>query len=99
VDWSPKDPDEILPLGIDLEPLLASGETLLVVASAMRVERGTDATPSAMLLGSPTIVGTTVQQWVQGGVLGVSYRLAFTADTSLGKRIVESGGLRVDERG
>jgi hypothetical protein len=98
VNWSDKDPDEILPLGIDLEPLLTEGETLIAVSSAIRVVQGVDAAPSALLLGSPTIVGTTVQQWIQAGVLGVVYRLSFTSDTSIGKRLVEAGDLRIVAR-
>jgi len=98
VYWSSKAPTEILPLGIDLAPLLTTEETLIAVAAAIRVLSGTDADPSAMLLDAPAVVGTTVQQWIEGGVDGCTYRLAFTADTSLGKRLVEAGDLRVASR-
>ena len=96
--WSPKDPREILPLGIDLARLLATDETLIAVSSAIRVLSGTDADPSVMLLDAPTIVGTTVQQWIEGGIDGCDYRLAFTADSSIGKRIVEAGDLLITKR-
>jgi hypothetical protein len=93
--WSDKDPAEIVSLGVDMALLLADGETITAVSSALTVASGIDATPSALLLSTPAIVGTTVQQWVRDGVDGVLYRLSFTVDTSIGKRLVESGLFRV----
>lgn len=93
--YSDKDPREILPLGIDLASLLATGDSVIAVSASLAVITGTDEAPEDMLLNAAAIVGTTVQQWIQGGVTGVRYRLTFVADTEIGKRLVESGELAV----
>jgi hypothetical protein len=94
-EYSPKAPTEILPLGVDLTPLLATGEALLVVAASLAVIRGTDPAPADMLLGSATIAGAVAQQWVQGGVDGCRYQLRFDVDTDVGKHLLEVGEFEV----
>lgn len=93
--WDDKDPREILPLGVDLRDVLAAGEIPIAAESSVELIAGTDATPSAILLGSPEIDGQSVYQWAQSGVLDATYGVALTIDTSTGKRLVFVGGLRV----
>jgi hypothetical protein len=96
--WSDKDPREILPLGIDLAPLLATGDSLIAAEATIAVALGTDPNAASMLLSACEIVGTTVQQWLQGGVSGCRYQLTFQADTDVGKRIIETAELAVVTR-
>lgn len=93
--WSDKDPDEIVPVGFDHVDALADGEALIAVSCAVTLIKGTDPAPADILLGSAAIVGTSVQQWVTGGVDGCEYRVSFTTDTDGGKRLVEAAILRV----
>lgn len=92
--WDPKYPQEVIPLGVDFVDLLSATDSLTAASTGITVVSGEDADPGSMLVGTPEISGTTVQQWVQGGVSGCSYRLVFTVDSQVGKRLVESG--RVD---
>lgn len=96
--WSNKDPAEILPVGFELSAALSTGEALIAVACTVSVASGTDATPEAILLGDPAIVGTSVQQWIQAGVDGADYQLRFTVDTDGGKRLVEASRVLVTTR-
>jgi len=69
--------------GVTADPLFFFFETLSTASVTIAVYSGTDASPANMLLGSPTITGNTITQNVQGGVVGVTYELTFTATTSL----------------
>lgn len=93
--WSDKDPDEIVPIGFELADALASGEGLIAASAAVTLIKGTDPTPPALLLGAASIVGTSVQQWITGGVDGCDYRVAFTVDSDGGKRLKEAAIVRV----
>ncbi|MFA5900665.1 MAG: hypothetical protein WC829_16315 [Hyphomicrobium sp.] len=70
----PKDPQEIklikFPFARELNGATAASAT--VTAS---VHKGTDATPSAVILGSPTISGTDIYVRMQAGVPDVIYKL------------------------
>jgi len=64
---------------------LAIDETILSASTTAAVYSGTDAFPSALLDGLPTISGRQVLQNLTGGVLGVVYYIYCAATTSLGQ--------------
>ena len=66
----------------DYSPVLGTTETILSATCTVEVKEGTDPTPSAILVGSPSISGSQVAQRVSGGLDGVIYRLQMTATTS-----------------
>lgn len=70
-----KDVTERLPLIWVLENpnLIISNVTVTCTT-----ERGIDPTPYNVLVGTPTITGTKIVQFVQGGVSGVLYRIYLT---------------------
>jgi hypothetical protein len=63
----------------------AIGETLSSVIWTCAVADGTDATPSARLIGAATINGLQTLQQVGTMLAGVKYRLQAQATTSLGQ--------------
>lgn len=64
-------------------PILASGETISTATCVVQVKDGSDSNPSAIMVGSPAISGSTVVQRITGGLSGVTYRLEMTVTTSL----------------
>jgi hypothetical protein len=80
--FSPKTPagEEFFTLNFVRE--LAPNETILSAEWTVAVMQGVDANPSAMLSGSPVIVGTKVSQKLIGGVDGVQYCLTCVATTT-----------------
>lgn len=91
--FSPKDPSEIVDLGFDFAAL-TSAPTSPVVSAAHH--SGTDdAAPSAILSGSPSVVGAVVVQRVIGGVAGADYLLRCQVDTAAGERFILAGVLPV----
>lgn len=61
----------------------ASGTTLVSPTVTCAVLSGTDAAPSAVLVGSPTVSGKEVVQRIQPGVVGCTYKLsAFVSDST-----------------
>jgi hypothetical protein len=70
------------PLTFDFTSYLVQGETVTSAVCNVDVWAGTDASPSAILDGSATIVGgTTALQRVTGGIDGVDYRVRCLATT------------------
>jgi hypothetical protein len=67
---------------------LAVGETISAAAVAATVYSGTDASPSAILSGSPSISGSKVTQKITAGTLGVVYKLMCTVTTSTSQLLV-----------
>lgn len=90
-----KIPSSLVPGVFDFAQSLAVGETLTTVSTTATVYSGTDATPSAVLSGAPTVSGKQVIQNLTGGVLGVVYYLVCAATTSLGKVLVAEAYLPV----
>src|SRR5260370_14275723 len=84
-DFDPIDVNEQAMLTLDFAKYpLAVGETIPTAPVwTCTVADGTDATPGARLLGSPSITGTQAMQKVGTMVAGVKYRLQATATTSL----------------
>lgn len=79
----PKDPQEIklikFPFARELNGAVAS--TASVTAST---HKGTDANPSAVILGTPTITGTDVYVRMQAGLSGVVYKLRVVVTDAAG---------------
>lgn len=94
--WPEKDPAEAIYLGFDYAADLETGETISgsPTVSASLVA-GTDPTPSALLSGSPIVVGATVLQRVVGGVAGASYTLRCQVSTSASRTLVLAATLPV----
>lgn len=94
--WPAKDPAEAIYLGFDYAAELETGETLsgspTVTASLIA---GTDPTPSALLSGSPSVVGAVVLQRVVGGVASASYTLRCQVATSASRVLVLAATLPV----
>ena len=82
--WSPKDPSETYPVAFDFSAVVPSTETISSSTWTATVVSGNDASPSAILYGSPVITGTTVKQVVTGGYSGVTYSLKASITTSGG---------------
>jgi len=81
-----RDPEEWVVVSVDFARLTPAGDTLDTPTVVPSVLRGTDATPGAVLSGSPQIVGTVVAQLMVGAVHGVDYKLRFQVQTSSGQR-------------
>jgi len=96
--FSPKDPAEAIFYGIDFAALLATGETISSATVALRVTKGTDLAPAAMLSGSAVIDGSAVKQKLTGGVAGAVYQLGISIVTSNGQTFVEAAPLQIIER-
>lgn len=74
---------EIKAVMFDFSTEAAATATLTAPSVAVTVERGTDASPSAVLQGAATINGLVVTQLIRPGVLGCKYKLrASVSDTS-----------------
>ncbi|MBV5322736.1 MAG: hypothetical protein JZU60_02740 [Ilumatobacteraceae bacterium] len=90
-----KIPSSLVPAVFDFAQSLALGETLTTVSTTATVYSGADATPSAVLSGSPTVSAKQVIQNLTGGVLGVVYYIVCAATTSLGKVLLAGAYLSV----
>ena len=86
---------EVKPLSFDFSQVLASGETISTATCTVLVIDGTDPTPSNILSGGASIIGSKIYQQVQSGVAGVTYRLVATITTSAGNTLVALGDLPV----
>lgn len=69
---------------------LEAGETLTGATVSATVYTGIDASPSNILVGSPTINGANVHQMMTAGIVGVVYDLKCTASTSLGQILIQN---------
>lgn len=98
MNFSPKDPAEVIAYGFDFAKLLAVGETLSTATASMRCTAGVDVAPAAMISGQAVISGTSVKQTLIGGVAGCTYLFGIQVTTSAGQTFVESATLKVEER-
>jgi len=74
---------EIKDVRFDFSSEAASSTTLSSPSVTCVVLEGVDATPSAVLSGSPSVSGKEVVQRIQPGVAGCTYKLnAFVSDSS-----------------
>ena len=97
MQFTDKDPSEVVRLGIDFANLLATGETISTATVTCRTAAGVDTT-TAMISGSKVISGSIVRQLVQGGSAGTTYKLSFLVTTSAGQTLIEGADLRVSQR-
>lgn len=86
--WPAKDPAEALVAAFDYADDLDAGETIGSASVTCALLSGSDASPAAVLNGSPTVSGGTVLQPFHGGVDGAVYVLRCTATLSPTSRIL-----------
>lgn len=70
---------ETIPVVFNFQGKLQYGESLNGNAVSCVLYSGTDANPSAMLVGTPVMTATTVTQSVAGGIAGNLYTLVCVA--------------------
>lgn len=80
----------------DFISVLEPSETISSATVTASVYTGYDSNPSAILSGAPIVSGTTVKQYVTGGVTGTIYGITCTIRTSLGETMTQSGFLAID---
>ena len=95
VDLLPKLVSETVLRSADFGDDLASGETITSQSVTVTVYSGTDASPSSLLSGSASVVGSVVSQVFTAGTLGVIYQALFTAGTSASRTLKRAGYLAV----
>ena len=94
-DFADKDAQETIFYSVDLSGLLQDGETVISATTACVPLVGADPDSATMLVGSTQIDDSAVGCLIGGGVKGVTYKATFTAQTSLGQVIKESGVFNV----
>ncbi|MDR2186844.1 MAG: hypothetical protein LBE62_02195 [Azonexus sp.] len=85
---SAKDPAEIVTVTFDFSHLATAVSAPVITCD---VVRGETHDTTAMLPGSPEIIGRRVLQRLAGGISGNSYRLACQIDDADGERWVVAG--------
>ncbi len=94
-----KDPSERKLCKFDFTNDLQSGETITATAFTVTLAKGTDAAPSAILDGAPTVSGSVVVQRVVGGANNADYDIRCEATTSLTLVHVVQGRVAVRRKG
>ena len=79
----------------DFNPILQPSETLTSATCTAITIQGTDANPSAILSGAPTINLGKATQRVIGGVADNTYRLIMTCVTNQGNTYTVTGDIPV----
>ena len=79
----------------DYTPVMGSSETISSATCTAVVKEGTDASPSSILVGSPTWSGFKVSQRISGGLDGVTYSIQMTITTSASNTYTVVGDLPV----
>ena len=77
-----KDTTETIPVVFPFAGKLQFGETLSAATMSVTLMSGTDANPSAMLSGSPTVSSPNVTQSITGGIAGNVYVVICACTTS-----------------
>lgn len=77
---SSKSPNEIVPVKFSYSSVVSSIDSASITVT---VREGTDATPNAMKEGTPIIDGSTVIQYIKGGITGNTYNIICLADASV----------------
>lgn len=96
-EFSPKTPTEQENFGFEF---VLDDDEVITPGSAVweiRVYKGTDANPSAMLGASPTISGNKVSCLIIGGLNGVIYTMSCRVVTNKNPRLEEYALLHVKE--
>lgn len=91
--FSPKQPAEIVTVAFDFASLTTSPTSPVVTATRHAGEA--DATPSAILSGSPSVSGSKILHKVTAGTDGTDYLLTCQVDTAAGERYILAGVLPV----
>lgn len=92
-EFSPKDPAEIVTLTFQFANVATTTLSSPVV-TVSHLEGISDATPSSMVLGAATVVGTDVVQQIQGGVDGADYLVRCEVVSGFDKYVI-AGVLKV----
>lgn len=93
--FSSKRVGETITVGFDLANLLITGETLDSATFTATVVSGSDPSPSSLISGGASIVGTEVSQKITGGVDGVTYEIRAEVDTSAGHTFIPIARIKV----
>lgn len=93
--FSSKRVGETVTIGFDLVNLLVTGETLGSTTFTATVISGTDPSPSGLISGSASVVGSEVSQKITGGVDGVVYEIRAEVDTSVGHTFIPIARIKV----
>ena len=72
-----KQPTETLDYDIEYVDFLSDGDSLQAGASSV--------SPVGLTVHSPLVVGTKLKVWVEGGTVGVTYKVTVQATTALGR--------------
>lgn len=86
---------EQLTVEFDMLSRLKVGETLATAAVSASVWSGTDATPSVIVSGLPTISGSLVQQKIIGGLPGVIYLISCAVRSSSNNILINEAKLAI----
>jgi len=95
ITFPKKDPGEKFWISFNYASELESGETIASVSLTIEVTNGVDATPAAVMSGSPVIQTGDVVQLIQGGVARVTYAFLCLATTSAGRILARAAKLPV----
>ena len=98
VRWTDKDPAEQVTVAFDFSAVATSVSSPTVTNYTHWSRDTVDATPSAMLSGSPTINGAVVYQTVIGGVDWNNYVLNCKATTQAGEIVMVAALLPVRKK-
>lgn len=73
---------ETLPITFNFQHLMLFGEVIVAAAVVVTVQSGEDAEPELMLAGALSHTDWEVTQKIQGGEVGVAYRISMSARTN-----------------
>jgi hypothetical protein len=96
MNFTDKDPSEVVRLGVDFTNLLDTDETILTATVTVRTTSGVD--QPTMVSGNEDIASPIVRQLITGGTAGTTYKVSFVVTTTSGQTLVEGANLRVTER-
>lgn len=92
VFWPSMDPQDVDPVEFDFS-IYAGSATLTGVVVSAEVVRGTDPSPSSILLGSPSVNGKVVYQMISNPKPGVTYKVRALGSFSDSRQQVLAGTL------
>lgn len=92
-----KDYLERFPIQFDFTNALG-GETVTSVTVSAEVESGVDADPNAILVGTSGVLDGVVTQWVGGGLIGTTYHIRCSIQTSTTRVLVAALSMPIVKR-
>lgn len=93
--FSAKRTFEVVDPKINFTKLLNPGDTITSASTWCVVSSGSDATPSSLLFGAPSIQGVMVVQLVRAGIAGNTYEIGYGILTAASLFIASSGTMEV----